>query len=195
VPTHPYRPVHAPLGGQLCGQLAAGRNVPSMLAVTVKPFDQRELHATVTICPELGISHQKVTQKWARTDCARDLRALCANLLIAREYHPGLASIPGGSSVARCRSQYLIVRRCYRSLELAFDSETVQAARTPRHRHHPPARDPPPLVQPTGGVKCGSVQVATYRRCLAVTVKPFDQRQLHKHRHHLPGITNCQSES
>jgi hypothetical protein len=30
---------------------------------TVKPFEQQELHATVTICPELDILHQKVTQK------------------------------------------------------------------------------------------------------------------------------------
>jgi hypothetical protein len=34
-----------------------------MLAVTVKPFKQQELHAAVTIRLELGISHQKVTQK------------------------------------------------------------------------------------------------------------------------------------
>jgi hypothetical protein len=30
---------------------------------TVKPFEQQELHATVTICPELKIPHQKVTLK------------------------------------------------------------------------------------------------------------------------------------
>jgi hypothetical protein len=47
----------------LCGQLAAGRNVPPMLAVTVKPFEQQELHGTVTICPELKILNQKVTHK------------------------------------------------------------------------------------------------------------------------------------
>jgi hypothetical protein len=44
----------------------------------------------------------------------------------------------GGPVVARCRSQYLIVTRCYRSLKLAADCETVRAVRTPRHRHHPP---------------------------------------------------------
>jgi hypothetical protein len=37
---------------------------PFKLAVeTVKPFQQQELHATVTIRPELKIPHQKVTQK------------------------------------------------------------------------------------------------------------------------------------
>jgi hypothetical protein len=30
---------------------------------TVKPFEQRELHGTVTIRPELEISNQKVTQE------------------------------------------------------------------------------------------------------------------------------------
>jgi hypothetical protein len=30
---------------------------------TVKPFEQSELHGTVTICPELKITNQKVTQK------------------------------------------------------------------------------------------------------------------------------------
>jgi hypothetical protein len=35
----------------LCGQLAAGRNVPPMLAVTMKPFEQQELYRTVTIRP------------------------------------------------------------------------------------------------------------------------------------------------
>jgi hypothetical protein len=34
-----------------------------MLAATVKPFEQRELHGTVTICPELKIHNQKLTQK------------------------------------------------------------------------------------------------------------------------------------
>jgi hypothetical protein len=34
-----------------------------MLAVTAKPFEQRQVHATVTICPELKIPNQKVTQK------------------------------------------------------------------------------------------------------------------------------------
>jgi hypothetical protein len=29
----------------------------------VKPFDQRELHGTVTIRPELKIANQQVTQK------------------------------------------------------------------------------------------------------------------------------------
>jgi hypothetical protein len=29
----------------------------------VKPFEQRQLHGTVTICPELKIPHQEVTQK------------------------------------------------------------------------------------------------------------------------------------
>jgi hypothetical protein len=30
---------------------------------TVKSFEQRELHGTVTIRPELKLSHQKVMQK------------------------------------------------------------------------------------------------------------------------------------
>jgi hypothetical protein len=30
---------------------------------TVKPFEQRELHGTVTIRPELKIANQKVAQK------------------------------------------------------------------------------------------------------------------------------------
>jgi hypothetical protein len=51
---------------------------------------------------------------------------------------PRLSSIPRGSVEARCRSQYLKVRRCCRSLELAFDHETVRRATTPRHCHHPP---------------------------------------------------------
>jgi hypothetical protein len=43
--------------------LGAGRNVPPVLAVTMKPFKQRELHGTVTIRPELKISIQTVTRK------------------------------------------------------------------------------------------------------------------------------------
>ena len=41
---------------------------------------------------------------------------------------------------------------------------------------------PTPPVQHTPGVNCAnnSLQVATYRRCLAVTVKPFEQRELHR---------------
>jgi hypothetical protein len=42
----------------------------------------------------------------------------------ARETHPGLSSIPRGSSASRCRSQCLMVRPSKR--------------RTPRHRHHLP---------------------------------------------------------
>jgi hypothetical protein len=34
-----------------------------MLAVTAKPFEQQELHATVTICPEFRFLHQKVALK------------------------------------------------------------------------------------------------------------------------------------
>jgi len=34
-----------------------------MLAITMKPFERRELHRTVTIRPELKIANQKVTQK------------------------------------------------------------------------------------------------------------------------------------
>jgi hypothetical protein len=41
--------------------LGAGRNVPPALAVTMKPFKQRELHGTVTIRPELEIPNQKVS--------------------------------------------------------------------------------------------------------------------------------------
>jgi hypothetical protein len=41
--------------------LGAGRNVPPVLAVTMKPFMQRELHGTVTIRPELEIPNQKVS--------------------------------------------------------------------------------------------------------------------------------------
>jgi hypothetical protein len=106
----------------------------------------------------------------------------------AWENHPGLSSIPWGSSTARCRSQHLIVR------ELAFDREPVRAMRAPPHRHHLPgiknsssrsyaeigsdslrtglssvvrefaymrARPPPP-VQHTPGVSCCSVQVARF---------------------------------
>jgi hypothetical protein len=40
------------------------------LLSTVKPFDQDELHGTVTIRPELKISIRTVTQKYAVTDCA-----------------------------------------------------------------------------------------------------------------------------
>jgi hypothetical protein len=36
---------------------------PFKLAVTVKPFEQRALHGTVTIRPELKISIQTVMQK------------------------------------------------------------------------------------------------------------------------------------
>ena len=35
---------------------------------TVKPFEQREFHATVTIRPELKLSRQKVTQKQPRPE-------------------------------------------------------------------------------------------------------------------------------
>ena len=57
----------------------------------------------------------------------------------ARETHPGLSRLPWGSVVltTRCRSTFTCRTR-YRSLELAVDSETVRAVRTPRHRHHPP---------------------------------------------------------
>jgi hypothetical protein len=41
----------------------AGRNSLKLAVETVKPFEQRQLHATVTICPELKIPNQKVTQK------------------------------------------------------------------------------------------------------------------------------------
>jgi hypothetical protein len=41
---------------------------------------------------------------------------------LVRETHAGLSSPPGGQFVARCRSQYLIVRSCYRSLELAVET-------------------------------------------------------------------------
>jgi hypothetical protein len=34
-----------------------------MLAVTMKPFEQQELHGTVTIRPELKIPNRKVTQE------------------------------------------------------------------------------------------------------------------------------------
>jgi hypothetical protein len=88
----------------------AGRNVPSMLAVTVKPFDQPQFHATVTICPELKIPNQKVTQKSARTVGARDCRTLCANCC-ARD-PPGLSSIPGG---VKCGSVQVAI----------FDGQTV----------------------------------------------------------------------
>jgi hypothetical protein len=40
-----------------------GDTAPSNAPVTVKPFEQRELHGTVTICPEFKTLHQAVTQK------------------------------------------------------------------------------------------------------------------------------------
>jgi SAM domain (Sterile alpha motif) len=86
---------------------------------TVKPFQQRQLQATVTIRPELKIQNQKVTQKWARTDCARDCRVLCAS-----------------------------ARR---------------------------AGDPPRPVQPTGGVKCGSVLNALSRPAVTARICPHRQ--------------------
>jgi hypothetical protein len=49
---------------RLCTRLRALCAVGTFkLSVTVKPFEQRELHRTVTICPELGILNQTVTQK------------------------------------------------------------------------------------------------------------------------------------
>jgi hypothetical protein len=43
--------------------LPTGRAALFKLAVTVKPFQQQELHGTVTIRPELQIANQAVTQK------------------------------------------------------------------------------------------------------------------------------------
>jgi hypothetical protein len=43
----------------------------------VKPFEQRQLHATVTICPELQIANQKVRLKSAGTDCAGTANVVC----------------------------------------------------------------------------------------------------------------------
>jgi hypothetical protein len=37
--------------------------LPRARRETVKTFEQQELHGTVTICPELQIANQKVTQK------------------------------------------------------------------------------------------------------------------------------------
>jgi hypothetical protein len=48
---------------------------------------------------------------------------------------------PTGGSVVRttrCRSQYLMVRRRYRSPSSSHHRETVRAARTPRYCHHLP---------------------------------------------------------
>jgi hypothetical protein len=84
---------------------------------TVKRFEQRVLHRTVTIRPELKISIQTVTE--IGTDRLRTrLRTWCTSLApsCARD-RPRLSSVPGGSSASRCRSQYLMVRRSYRSLE------------------------------------------------------------------------------
>jgi hypothetical protein len=36
---------------------------PELAVETVKPFEQQELHSTVTICPELQIANQTVTHK------------------------------------------------------------------------------------------------------------------------------------
>jgi hypothetical protein len=66
----PTRPVLHPLGVDDPVQNFATRRSGSKvaayrrcLAVTVKPFEQRQLHGTVTICPELEIPNQNVTQK------------------------------------------------------------------------------------------------------------------------------------
>jgi hypothetical protein len=56
----------------------------------------------------------------------------------ARETIPQPVQPTGGSSGSRRKSQYLIINRRCRSLELAADRETVQAVRILPHRHHPP---------------------------------------------------------
>jgi hypothetical protein len=53
----------SPLNRETVRYWFKGRNVPPMLAVTVKSFEQQELHATVTIRPKLEIPNQKLMQK------------------------------------------------------------------------------------------------------------------------------------
>jgi hypothetical protein len=81
-PTPPVQ--HTP--GVSCGSVQVA-TFNSQRAVTALPsspstreHEQRELHATVTICPELKLPHQKVARKLPRTVGARDCRTLCANL-------------------------------------------------------------------------------------------------------------------
>jgi hypothetical protein len=131
--------------------------------------------------------------------------------------------------MARCRSQHLIVRWCYRSLKRAVETVKPFEAKTPPHRHHPPgirnsksdgyagigtdslrtrlrtwcaslqmfAQETHPAcpAYPGGQLWLGAGRNVTALSIFAVTVKPFDQRQLHEHRHHLPGIRNSKSES
>ena len=137
------------------------------------------------------------------TDCVRDLRTLCASLLL-RARPPRLSSIPWGSIVrtTRCRSQ--------RTADACRHRETVRAVRTPRHCHHLPgiktfpsesyaevrtdslrtrtasvvlraarAREPPRPVQHTLGVSCGSVQVGTFN-CQTVLPLSRTHRQTMK---------------
>ena len=63
----PTPPVQHTLGvGYGSVRVAIARRVlplPRARRRTVKPFEQRELHGTVTIRPELKIPHQEVTQK------------------------------------------------------------------------------------------------------------------------------------
>jgi hypothetical protein len=68
-----------------------------------------------------------------------DTDSLCTRLSsvgrhfdFAPETHPACPAYPGGPVVARSGSEHLTVRRCYRSLTLASNRETVRAARTPR---------------------------------------------------------------
>jgi hypothetical protein len=61
------------------------------------------------------------------------------------------------------------------------------------------AREPTPACPAYPGVKCVSVQVAIFdgqtvlplSQARRSRVKPFEQRQLHEHRHHPPGIKNA----
>jgi hypothetical protein len=67
----------------------------------------------------------------------RDLR--CGICVVRAGDPPGLSSIPGGSSAARCRSQGLIVRPTLPLPRARHrNRETVPAMRTPWHRHHLP---------------------------------------------------------
>ena len=58
------------------------------------------------------------------------LRTWCTSLTFTRETTPACPAYPGGLVVARCRSQ--------RTADACRHRETVRAARTPWHRHHPP---------------------------------------------------------
>ena len=111
--THPACPAYP--GGQLCGQLAAGRNVPSM------PRRHRKTVRAARTPPQRhhppGIRNSQ-SESYAEidTDSLRTtLRALCANLILPRAGDPpGLSSIPGG----QCGSVQVATFNCQTVLPL-----------------------------------------------------------------------------